>query len=295
MDNTNQARPTSHSYFSQRLKLHYLDWGNESAPHLLLIHGVHDHCHSWDWISQKLCRDYHVVVPDLRGHGDSEWARGSAYGNLDYVYDIAQLIHQENLEPVNIVAHSMGGTLACLFAGVYPEKVASLVSVEGVGGVPGWYRGDEHPRQRIRTWIDNMRNLAGRTPRRYASLSDAFQRMQKSNPHLSEEQARHLTIHGSNRNEDGTYTWKFDNYTYARAPYGMPFEEMATLWEGIDCPTLLLNGKQGFGHRTGQNDTLKHFHHGQLVDVDQAGHWVHHDQLEEFMTIVNDFLETNAR
>ncbi|MBD3647596.1 MAG: alpha/beta hydrolase [Pseudomonadales bacterium] len=291
----NKARPTSHAYFSQRLKLHYLDWGNADAPDLLLIHGVHDHCHSWDWVSQQLCTDYHVVVPDLRGHGDSQWAKGSSYNHLDYVYDIAQLVHQENLDPVNIVAHSMGGTLACLFAGIYPEKVASLISVEGVGGIPNWYRGEGHPGQRIRGWIDNMRNLAGRTPRKYESLSDAFQRMQRSNPHLSEDRARHLTIHGSNRNEDGTYTWKFDNYTYARSPFGMPWEDMVQLWEAIDCPTLLLNAKQGFGHRTGQNDTLKHFRHGELVDIDGAGHWVHHDQFDEFMRIVGQFLSDHAK
>ena len=42
-------RPTSHSYYSQRLRLHYLDWGNSEAPHMLLVHGVQDHCHTWDW------------------------------------------------------------------------------------------------------------------------------------------------------------------------------------------------------------------------------------------------------
>lgn len=289
-------RATSHSYFSQRLRLHYLDWGNENAPHLLLIHGTQDHCHNWDWMAQALCNQYHIVAPDLRGHGDSEWVKGSQYNLLDYVYDLAQLIHQEELAPVNIIAHSMGGTLACLLAGLYPDKVASLISIEGVGGVPGWYRNqDTHPQDRILEWMGDMRKLAGRDPKKYEQLSDAFQRMQKSNPHLSEERARHLTIHGSNRNEDGTYTWKFDNYTHSRSPYSIPFEDMALLWEKIDCPTLLLNAGQGFGHRTGQNDTLKHFRHGKLVDIDNAGHWVHHDQFDAVMSIVTDYLKEHAK
>ncbi|HIG41844.1 MAG: alpha/beta hydrolase [bacterium] len=294
MNDFDKARPTSHSYFSQRLRLHYLDWGNESAPHVLLIHGVQDHCHSWDWVSHDLCPDYHLVVPDLRGHGDSEWVKGSAYTNLDYVYDLAQLIHQENLEPVNIIAHSMGGTIASLLAGVYPEKVASLISVEGVGGTPMWYREDRHPQQILREWIDSTRALAGRTPKRYTSQSDAFQRMQKSNPHLDQEQARHLTVHGSNRNEDGTYTWKFDNYTHSRGPYGHTFEDMTRLWEKITCPTLLINARQGYDSRIGQNDTLKHFRHGELVGIDNAGHWLHHDQFDEFVSLTRTFLSKHA-
>jgi len=290
------GRATSHIYFSQRLKLHYLDWGNEGAPHLLLIHGTQDHCHNWDWMAQELCTDYHIVAPDLRGHGDSEWVKGSQYSMLDYVYDMGQLIHQGDMEPVNIISHSMGGTIACLLAGLYPEKVSSLVSIEGVGGVPMWYRNPGmHPKERILEWVNNMRSLAGRETRKYDQLSDAFERMQKANPHLSEERARHLTIHGSNRNEDGTYSWKFDNYTHSRSPYSIPFEDMALIWEQIECPTLLLNAKQGFGHRTGQNDTLKHFRRGQLIDIDNAGHWVHHDQFEEVMAILNKFLKENAR
>ena len=123
-------------------------------------------------------------------------------------------------------------------------------------------------------------------------MSDALLRMQKSNPHLSEAQARHLTIHGANRNEDGTYTWKFDNYTHSRPAYGMPYEDMTAIWEKIDCPILLINAKNGYGYRTGQADTLKHFHGARVVDVENSGHWVHHDQFDTFITLVRDFLSS---
>ena len=203
-------------------------------------------------------------------------------------------MEQENLNPVNVIAHSMGGTVACLFAGVYPEKVSSLISIEGVGGF--WYmRTDEHPQTRIREWINTTRDLAGRVPRKYDSLSEAFQRMQKSNPHLSEERARHLTTHGSNRNEDGTYSLKFDNYTHSRSPLGMDFKDMTQLWEKIDCPTLLMNAKQGFDHRTGQAGTLKHFKQGQVLDIDHAGHWLHHDQFDAYLAACSAFLAQHAK
>ena len=52
--------PTSHIYFSQRLRLHYVDWGNEEKPALLLIHGGRDHCRNWDWVAEALRDDYHI-------------------------------------------------------------------------------------------------------------------------------------------------------------------------------------------------------------------------------------------
>ena len=75
--------PTSHIYFSQRLRLHYVDWGNEDAPPMLLVHGGRDHCRNWDWVAQELKRDYHVIAPDLRGHGDSQWLVGGSYAIID--------------------------------------------------------------------------------------------------------------------------------------------------------------------------------------------------------------------
>lgn len=291
MQDINKARPTSHSYFSQRLKLHYLDWGNETAPHMLLIHGIHDHCHTWDWVAQTLCSAFHVVVPDLRGHGDSDWAIGGAYGHIDDVYDLAQLVHQDELDPVHIIAHSLGGTLACIFAGIYPEKIASLTVLEGVGGMPDWYVRGSTTRETLKFWIDSNRKMAGRTARRYPSLAEAFKRMQKSNPHLDEQRARHLTVHGSNRNEDGSYTWKFDNYTHSRPPYDIPYDQIQELWREITCPVLLITATEGYPYRIGQNDTAKHFRNVESALIERAGHWVHHDQLDQFLKVTLDFLQ----
>ena len=90
--------PTSHTYFSQRLRLHYVDWGNEDAPPLLMVHGGQDHCRNWDWLAQQMRDDYHIIAPDLRGHGDSQWMVGGAYSQFDFVYDIHQLLHQTKMK-----------------------------------------------------------------------------------------------------------------------------------------------------------------------------------------------------
>ena len=124
--------PTSRFYFSQRLRMHYVDWGNEGAPPLLLIHGGRDHCRNWDWVAERLRHDYHIIAPDLRGHGDSAWAIGSSYALGDFVYDIAHLVKQKTNEPVSIISHSMGGAISLLYTGAYPETVKKLAVIEGI-------------------------------------------------------------------------------------------------------------------------------------------------------------------
>ena len=284
-----QEKPTSHIYFSQRLRLHYLDWGNSGAPNLLLIHGIHDHCHSWDWLADMFRDKCHIVAPDLRGHGDSEWSKGSGYGHLEYVYDIAQLVRQRKIDPVTVIAHSMGGTIAAIHASIYPALIKKLVLVEAIGLYP--QTSAHNPSQELSQWVESNHLLAGRVPKRYPTLAEAYQRMQETNPHLSPEQARHLTIHGSHQNEDGTYTWKFDNYTRTHTPYDVPEQDVIELWKRITCPVLIVNSTEGYPHRIGHDGTNQYFSNVQSVEISNAGHWTHHDRLVEFADEVLHFLQ----
>ena len=110
--------------------------GQSGAPPLLLVHGGRDHCRNWDWVAQALRQDWHVLAPDLRGHGDSQWSPDGSYSMAAYIYDLAQLIHQQELAPVTIVAHSLGGMITLRYTGVYPENVRKLVAIEGLGVAP---------------------------------------------------------------------------------------------------------------------------------------------------------------
>jgi pimeloyl-ACP methyl ester carboxylesterase len=284
--------PSSQIYFSQRLRLHYVDWGNEGAPPLLLVHGGRDHCRNWDWVAAALRDRYHVIAPDLRGHGDSQWLVGGTYEFNDYVYDIAQLIHQKKLAPLTIVSHSMGGAISLRYAGLYPETVKKLVVIEGLGPSPKMIaeRLTQTADERLRKWIGELRELSARLPRRYASIEEAYKRMQGENPHLSPERARHLTVHGVNQNEDGTYSWKFDNYVRAFSPNGFDEKTTTLLWSRITCPTLLIRGTESWASDPVADGRAKHFKNAEIVAVEGAGHWVHHDKLDEFLAITNTFL-----
>jgi pimeloyl-ACP methyl ester carboxylesterase len=284
--------PTSHIYFSQRLRLHYVDWGNPDRPTLLLIHGGRDHCRNWDWTAEALRDDWHVIAADLRGHGDSQWSPDGSYTMAGYIYDLAQLVHQQRLAPVTVVAHSLGGHIALRYAGIYPEAVARLVAIEGLGPSPTSRaeRDGKTIAERMDEWIREQRSLSGRLPRRYASIDDALRRMQEENPHLRAAQARHLTLHGVNQNEDGTYSWKFDNYVRASPPYDLRHRDIGLLWSRITCPTLLLYGKESRSGNPAEDGRAESFRHASVVGIDGAGHWLHHDRLDEFLRVLREFL-----
>jgi pimeloyl-ACP methyl ester carboxylesterase len=129
-------------------------------------------------------------------------------------------------------------------------------------------------------------------PRRYPTIEAAFQRMQAENPHLSEARARHLTIHGVKQNEDGTYSWKFDNYARPISPNPFTPDEIAELWARITCPTLLVYGSESWVKPPEALGVDAHFKSATTRMVEGAGHWVHHDREEVFYAMVKPFLET---
>ncbi|HBJ91956.1 alpha/beta hydrolase [Ponticaulis sp.] len=284
--------PTSHTYYSQRLRLHYVDWGNPDAPPLILLHGGRDHCRSWDWVAEELRHDWHVIAPDLRGHGDSEWSTDGTYNVMTCVYDLAQLIHQKKLAPVTIVSHSYGGNISLRYTGLYPDSVRRIVAIEGLGPSPKILkeRESEDYADRIRKWVDDKRGAAGRTPRKYASLDEAYQRMKEENGYLSAEQAKHLTIHGISQNEDGSYSWKFDNYFRVWPPFDIPMEELHKLWGAITCPTLLLYGADSWASNPAEDGRIDYFKNAEVKLYENAGHWLHHDQFDRFMSDVRAFI-----
>ena len=284
--------PTSHSFISQRLRLNYVDWGNREAPPLILQHGGRDHCRSWDWVAEELRHDWHVIAPDLRGHGDSAWSPDGVYAMNAFVYDFAQLVHTLGYDQVTIVAHSLGGNIATRYTGLYPDKVRKLVNIEGLGLSPQLQAQTDamSTAERLRKWIEDKRKAAGRLPRRYPTIEAAYARMKDENAFLSDEQARHLTIHGINRNEDGTWTWKFDNYLNVWSSTDIPYAEVEKLWQAVACPMLLLYGADSFASNPAKDGRIEHFRTARLIEYANAGHWLHHDQLDRFVGDVKSFL-----
>ncbi len=284
--------PTSQTFISQRLRLSYEDWGGRGKPPLILVHGGRDHARNWDWTAEALRDEYHIIAIDHRGHGNSEWVSDGNYSSNDMVYDLAQLIHQLGVGPVRIVSHSMGGNVALRYTGMFPDMVTKLVAIEGLGPSPevrAKQRETPYP-QRAAEWIAKKRKAAGRTPRKYESIEAAFARMIEENSYLTEAQARHLTIHGVNRNEDGTYSWKFDPHLNVWGVEDVADEFLEAMWGAITCPTLLLYGADSWASNPEKDGRIKHFKTAEVIEFEKAGHWLHHDQFDKYIRVLRDFL-----
>ncbi|MEH2547765.1 pimeloyl-ACP methyl ester carboxylesterase [Bradyrhizobium sp. AZCC 2262] len=283
------AEPADRFYESQGLRLHYADWGNEAAPPLILIHGGLDHCRSWDAIAQALQPHFHVMAPDLRGHGDSEWAKGSSYSISDHVYDLSRLMRVATLQDATIVGHSLGGMISLAYAGTYPNRVSRLAVLDGAF-LPGSRPAPMH--EQMSRWIDQLDRIAEHVQSAFRTIEEAAQRLSARNKRLTSAQALHLARHGVRQNSDGLYRWKFDHYQRARAPYRILPDDYTAVWSRITCPTLLMWGDESFLPDPEAAGLLAHFGQAELQKVTGAGHWLHHDRLDEILAALRRFFGT---
>lgn len=288
-DNIDYVEPVSHFFYSHRLKLQFWDFGQDGKPALLLVHGGLDHARNWDWVARALREEYHVYALDLRGHGNSAWAPGAMYTIAEHVLDVSALADVIDEYPIYVIGHSLGGVISLVYSGVFPERVKKLVSIEGFG-MPPSHRVHRPASQRMREWIGNIRKTEGREPRTYPDLDSAVARMKEANPHLSQEVARHLTLHGTNWNADGSLIWKFDNYARGFPPYGHNLADLQEIASQITCPVLLFWGMESWMPDPEADGRIASLRDYRLVRVPGAGHWVHHDKLEIFLDETRRFL-----
>src|SRR5260370_18628882 len=191
--------------------------------------------------------------------------------------------------PIRLIGHSLGGGIVLSYAGVYPDRVGRAVSIEGLG-LPEKHRVHGPASQRLRYWIEEVRNLAKRQPKHYPNLDAAMRPMKEANPRLSDEVARHLTLHGTNWDSDGSLLWKFDNYARAISPHGHHMEDAVELFSQITCPTLFFWGLESFLPLPEQDARYKAIANRCVIKVPSAAHWLHHDQLNLFLQETTGFL-----
>lgn len=281
--------PISHFFYSDRLKLQFWDFGQDGKPALVLVHGGLDHARSWDWVARSLRHYYHVYALDLRGHGNSAWAPGAMYSVAEDVLDLSVLLDIIGEFPIRLIGHSLGGIIVLHYAGLYPDRVQKVVSVEGIG-FPEGHRIHSPASERMRKWIERVREVERRNQKSYSSLEAAVARMKEANPHLSDEVARHLTLHGTNWDANGCMVWKFDNYVRAFSPYGHNIADAAEVFSRITSPVLLFWGLESFAPVPATDPRVTAMSHCRVVPVAKAGHWVHHDQLDLFLQETSAFL-----
>lgn len=273
-------------------RLNVTTWGNPAARPVMLVHGMWDHSRSWDAVARELARHFHVIAPDLRGHGDSEWAGADGYVLGAFVRDLADVMEAFSLNWFALVGHSLGGVLALRLAAAYPDRVAALVGIECVT-LPVQRDEMAMPRpypSRLREWIELRRHRDARAPRCFSSPDEAEARLQAKHPYLAAEIVAHLVRFGLRPGTAGGWHWKWDPHVRGRPPEDQRGADLREVLAAIACPTLLVYG-DGMQRPPPGPDLLGLMREVELHIVPEGSHSLHLQLHEHFMQLLTPFLD----
>jgi pimeloyl-ACP methyl ester carboxylesterase len=276
------------------LGCHLLEWGSDRADlehTVVLVHGFLDLCWSWEeTVRAGLAERYHVVAPDVRGHGDSDRIGGGGYYYfMDYVADLASLIEQVGRKRLSLVGHSMGGSIVSYFAGAFPARVHRLALLEGTGPPE-----DPTPApERLASFVHAASRARRRPPRRYASVADAAHRLMAHDPLLDRQRALRLGEVGTRELPDGGRAFKHDPLHLTRGPYPFRLDVAVSFWERITAPVLLVQGSESNFRHTGDEAKVRErvFSGARNAVLAGAAHMMQRHQPQALARLLLDFLE----
>lgn len=280
---------TRHSFESLSLPLAYYVW-DEAGPQaetVVLLHGYLDHALAFAPVAEVLARRFRVIAPDHRGHGESgHLGEGGYYHFPDYVLDLAKLFEVLGLERAHLCGHSMGASIACYFAGTYPEKVRSLSLLDGIGPTaPPHERGPAT----MRRWINDVRLMSQREDTPMTSFEDVADRLSRMSPRASPDRLLALARTAAEEGLDGL-RWKFDPLHRTTAPVPFDAARFGVFLSAIACPTLLV-----WGENTPLKPTDVEVRKRLIADLHErvltgAAHNLHHERPAELAAMLWEFL-----
>lgn len=259
------------------------EWGNSADPLFFYLHGWGDTGSTFQFVIDELKQDWFVVAPDWRGFG------GSSGGNLgywfpDYVADLDRLLrHYSPDAAVRLVGHSMGGNVAGLYAGTFPERVSAFADVEGFG------LADALPREapaRYRAWIEQEE--AGPEFLDYANFSALAQRVQRRNPGMTLAQAEYVAREWAEEDASGRVVLRADPAHKLPNPVLYRRAEAEACWREITAETLLIAGTRS--HFVASDDPL--FATQKARWIEDAGHMLHFERPRELAALIEEFLSS---
>ncbi len=262
------------------LRLHYLDYGTAGRPTMLCVHGGAAHAHWFDFVAPGFNADYHVRALDLRGHGDSAWAKPPDYAYQRFASDLAEVVEKLDLRDFVLIGHSMSGMVSLLYAATHPGRVGRLVIVDTT-----MHMAEER--------LAAMRDIGNRKGSSYATQEEfvARYRLRPAGTTAAPEIIRHLARNSGRQLGDGSWRHKFDRNVYARRERldGLP------CWNHISIPALLVKG--GRSQRiTPQvfSEAKARCPHVELAEVPHSDHHVMLDNPSGFVRGVKAFLAKHA-
>lgn len=275
---------------STGLGYHLLEW-SEGDDVVVLIHGFLDN--AWGWaacVEAGLATSgLRIVAPDMRGHGDSDWiGAGGYYHFVDYLADLHALVEQLAPARLALVGHSMGGSIAAYYAGSFPERVHKLALLEGLGPPET----TQPMPERVVGWVGAWKKVRERSPRSYASVEEAADRMMEHDPLLSRPLARELAEKGTTPALGGRIRFKHDPLHVTPGPYGFQLAVAESFWRRVRCPTLIVGGAQSLMRHAPDEEKRRIgcFAKAQTVMLDGAGHMMQRHQPKALADTLRAFL-----
>lgn len=272
------------------LQVAYKQWGDDSQPALLCLHGWLDNAASFDGLAAGL-DGVRVLAMDLAGHGRSGHRPPSVpYHYVDWVLDVLRVADILGLDRFSLMGHSMGASIASLVAGTCPDRVQRLVLLEGLGprAVPEGQAGNL-----LQNYVE-LEQKARKTPvrSRPSAFETALRSRRVASP-LSPASAELLARRGTEAVGDGVM-WRNDRRLSRWQPIHFTEAQVREFLSRITCPTLAVTAADGLEMN---QDTVvaRKACIAELTEAHVSGqHHVHMDEPEVVLAHVAPFVTASS-
>jgi pimeloyl-ACP methyl ester carboxylesterase len=271
------------------LRYHYREWGESTAPALVLLHGYTSHARSWDTVAARLAQRYRVLALDQRGHGESAWA--ADYHELRLVADLASFAVALELGRFSAIGFSIGGYVACSYALLYPDRVERLVLVECLNADPSESAAALATTEHIRALRSLPDAFVGAAAMVAAEAAAAYRPLA---PYAPEGELRRWMLDGLRQDADGHWRWRLDPALRVPGPTGRlnpPADVFLARLKRVTNATLLVVGAESFQVEEARQLAIE-VPEKRLVVLPGTGHWVPLDNPGGFLEVVEGFLGT---
>jgi esterase len=248
--------------------------GNENGPWLVFLHGLLGSKANWRRITPAFENDFRILTFDQRGHGRSFRPKNEVYDLGDFVTDLEFLFENLKIEKANILGHSLGGRVATLFTAKNPDKVTKLV-LEDIGPESAKGVGD----QMIQMLKEIPVPFANRAEMQNYFLGDF------ANRKVGAFLAMNMGV-----NQNGLIDWNINLEGMVQVIHSGQTEDLWKEFFKIECPILVLRAEHSEYLPPRIFSEMQKNPHVRPVEIKNAGHWLHTDQPENFISEVRKFL-----
>lgn len=264
-----------HRFFVNAYQLAAKEWHAGASIKVIALHGWLDNAASFDVLA-PLLDDCHIIALDAPGHGYSDHRQQQATYNIwDDLLDVLAVADEMGWEKFHILGHSRGAIMSVLLTAAIPERVKSLVMLDGIFPPPFDI---ENSPALLGEFLKGYGSLATKRKPHYPSISAAITARRKATQ-LTEQAARKIVERGLQEDKEG-YAWVTDSRLTISSAFKLSDGHVRAMLNGIKSPNLLLVAKDGILSSRDVLERLEQFPHISY-EVLEGKHHFHMDEQAE--------------